>query len=179
MQVSRPFANTLCALSVILVSCLGHGAFAQDPAAKAAVGDTRVQGAAMQRALAKLPPECSLGNARDADGAWVNAAHSQGVPSAQIAQEHALAAPVNTHVVRVAMDREGWKLLDKVEVRDAGGQWHLAWSGAQPAAPAGCDYVWFKHALATDVRVGAVRLVFRRENGSFMTGNVGVLKTAQ
>ena len=55
----------------------------------------------------------------------------------------------------------------------------LAWSGAQPAAPAECDYVWFKQALDGHMRVGAVRLVFRRENGSFTAGGVALLKTAQ
>src|SRR5438067_13676815 len=63
--------------------------------------------------------------------------------------------------------------------RRSGEAMQLAWSGAQPAAPAECDYVWFKQALDGHMRVGAVRLVFRRENGSFTAGGVALLKTAQ
>lgn len=143
------------------------------------IADARSSGDAMERALAKLQPECVSGSAREADGVWVGSGHAQGVPSVESAHEYSLDAPVETRVVRAAMDRQGWTLLDKVEVRDADGKWQLAWSGAQPAAPAGCDYMWFKQALANNAQIGAVRLVFRREIGSFTAGDVAVLKAAR
>lgn len=181
MHVPRSTAAAL--FGALLVTSLGRDALAQearkDVATKETITTARRNGEAMQRALKTLSPACILGNARDADGAWVGAGHAQGVPSTQTAQEYSLDRPVDTHVVRAAMDRQAWKLLDKVEVRDADGQWLPAWSGAKAAAPARCDYLWFKQALARDVRVGAVRLVFRRENGLFTAGDVAVLKAAR
>lgn len=179
MHMPRSTAAALYALGAILVSCLGHDALAQDAATKRAIADARRSGEVMQHALATLPPECILGSARDADGAWIGAGHAHGVPSTQTAQEYVLDAPVDTQAVRAAMDQQAWKLLDKVEVRAADGSWQPAWSGAQPAAPAKCGYVWFKQALASKARVGAVRLVFRREIGSFTAGGVAVLRTAR
>lgn len=178
MHPQRPTAAALYALGTLFVSCLGRDALAQDAATRRAIADARHKGDMMNHALATLPPECVLGNARDADGTWVNASHARGVPSEQTAQEYALAKPVAGHVVRAAMDRQGWDLLDKVEMRDADGNWQLAWAGKQPAAPAQCGYVWYKLMLARDARIGTVRLVFRRENGSFTAGNLAVLKTA-
>lgn len=179
MHLPRSTAAALCALGTFFVSCLGHDALAQDAATRRAIADARRSGEAMGHALATLPPECVLGNAREADGAWAGAGHAQGVPSEQSAQEYALDKPVAGRVVRAAMDRQGWALLDKVEVRDADGHWQLAWAGKQPAAPAQCGYVWYKLMLARDFRIGAVRLVFRRENGSFTAGDVAVLKSAR
>jgi hypothetical protein len=149
-----------------------------DASTQAAVAHARVRSEAMTHALAALPRECVIGDAAQANGAWSSTSRAQGEPGAQLAEVHSFDAPVRTKAFRLAVDRQGWRQLDHVDVRDADGKWQPAWAGPKPAAPARCNVVRFQQTLVRDVNVGAVRLVFRREEGEFTAGDVGVLPLA-
>lgn len=149
-----------------------------DAATQAAIAHARDRTEAMTRALAALPHECMLGNGAQ-DGAWVLASHGAGEPTVQLSEVHSFDAPIETRTFQLVLDRQGWKQLDHVEVRDADGTWQPAWSGPNPAAPARCDFVRLRQVLAREVKASAVRLVFRREVGEFTAGDVGVLPVAQ
>jgi hypothetical protein len=78
--------------------------------------------------------------------------------------------------VRAGLNRAALRALDKVEFRDAGGQWIDAGPVAFHEAPAGCDYVWLQQDLGSARRVDALRFSFHRSAAPVTLSDAGVLQ---
>jgi hypothetical protein len=159
--------SLLLALIPMLGACTGQDS-GQD-AARAAE--------ATQRAVAALPPACTLGAPGvGAPGTWLNTAKAAPAPGPGIVQIYSFNAAVTTRALRVALNRQGLKDLEKAETRDAQGTWTDAGPIARREAPAACEYVWLEQALPDTRQVNALRFTFRNELGTITVANPGVLQ---
>jgi hypothetical protein len=132
---------------------------------------------ATQRAVAALPPACTLGAPGvGAAGTWLNTAKAAPAPGPGIVQIYSFNAAVTTRALRVALNRQGLKDLEKAETRDAEGKWTDAGPIARREAPAACEYVWLEQALPDTRQVNALRFTFRNELGTITVANPGVLQ---
>jgi hypothetical protein len=132
---------------------------------------------AMQNTLATLPARCTLGDAAGKPGAWIAA--TQTVPAAGLASSwlYTFEAPVQADAFRVALNPNALRNLDRVQSRDAQGNWGTVWTGGQAGTPDGCGAVKMAQAFAGGRReITALRFVLRPILGMLTVGEVGVLK---
>jgi hypothetical protein len=132
---------------------------------------------AVQGALKTLPPECTLGTSRlETQGKWLIAQKAEGEPNHPYVFIYSLDKARTTRALHVALNRQGLRDIEKVEIRDAAGNWSDV--GPLPAhdAPDACNYVWLEQALRGTQQVKALRLSFRSGLGSITAANAGVLE---
>jgi hypothetical protein len=168
----------LRALPPLLAALLMAPAFAQagQPDTDKIAAAQRADIEALPGKLAALPSRCTLGNAHGMRGTWTNARRAAPEPDQPTTYVFTFEQPTRTRAFHAVLNAQGWHDLDKVESRDARGDWHLAWSGRHDAAPTGCDYVKFEEAFDGEARdVAALRFTLRRALGTVSTGYVGVL----
>lgn len=175
----RPCA-ALFVLASLLCACSGKSQPAPDPAeaSRKAAEAARLEAAAVARKLATVPVACTLGSAKDAQGSWTDAPHAAPQPGNNDAMEFTLDAPVEARAFQLALSAKAFHDLDKVEVRDAKGNWHLAWLGIQLSAPGGCDYVRLEQSMQNVREVGALRVSFHPGMGLATAGQVRLLRDA-
>jgi hypothetical protein len=131
----------------------------------------------MQASLAALPPQCTLGDAADAADAWIAAPQAGPAPGFASSWLFTFNEPVRVDAFRVALNPGALQNLEKVETRDAQGNWSVAWTGGQAGAPAGCGAVKMAQAFASGQReITAMRLVLHPAFGAMNLTNVGVRK---
>jgi len=175
----RPRAS-LFALASLLCACSGKPQPAPDPAeaSRKALEASRLEAAAVARKLAMVTPACTLGSAKEEQGNWTDAPHAAPQPGNKDAMEFTLDAPVEARAFQLALSAKAFHDLDKVEVRDAKGDWHLAWLGMQLSAPGGCDYVRLEQTMRNVREVGALRVSFHPGMGIAAAGQVRLLRDA-
>jgi len=175
----RPHASLL-ALASLLCACSGKSQPAPDPAeaSRKAVETARLEAVATARKLATVPIKCTLGSAKDAEGSWTDAPHAAPQPGNKDGMEFTLDAPVEARAFQLALSAKAFHDLDKVEVRDAKGDWHLAWLGIQLTAPSGCDYVRLEQTMQNVHEVEALRVSFHPGMGTVVAGQVRLLRDA-
>lgn len=173
----RPSA-ALLVLASLLCACSGKSQPAPDPAeaSRKAIEAARLDAATVARKLAAVPLKCTLGSAKEAQGSWTDAPHAAPQPGNNDVMEFTLDAPVEASAFQLALSAKAFRDLDKVEVRDAKGNWHLAWLGIQLSAPAGCDYVRLEQTMQNVHEVGALRVSFHPGMGSVTAGQVRLLR---
>jgi hypothetical protein len=154
------------------------------PAVGACTRQSTVQDAmrtaqATQRALEKLPPECTLGRpGLAAHGSWLTTTKAVPGPDTGLANVFSFDKAVTTHALRVALDLHALRTIEKMETRDAQGNWKDAGPLRRPEAPAVCEHVWFEQELPETRQTDALRFTFRREPGTITVSNAGVLQDA-
>ena len=127
--------------------------------------------------LAALPVQCMLGDASGVSGQWIDARDAAGAPGSLLTYVFTFKEPIRTGAFQVALNLQALRNFDKVESRDAKGQWSDAWTGAQTDAPAGCEFVKLAQTFTSGVReVTALRFSIRNESGVTRIGGAGVLK---
>jgi hypothetical protein len=132
---------------------------------------------AMQTTLAALPARCTLGDAAGKTGAWISATQTVSVPGPASFWLYTFETPVQADAFRVALNPNALQNLDKVETRDAQGNWSTAWTGGRAGTPDGCDAVKMAQTFAGGRReITALRFVLRPILGMLTVGDVGVLK---
>jgi hypothetical protein len=134
---------------------------------------------ATQRALAALPPECTLGTpGLNAQGTWLNS--TKAVPGAGpgIVNVFSFDKAVSTRALRAALNRQALQDIEKAETRDAQGNWSDAGPIIRRDAPAGCEYVWLVQELPDTRQVDALRFTFRQQPGTISVSNPSVLQTS-
>jgi len=132
----------------------------------------------LQAKLATLPAQCTIGSAAGVSGSWIAA--SQAVPASTSGAAPTFVftfkEPIRTPAFRIALNPKALHNLDKVESRDAQGNWSLAWAGGQADAPAGCDIVQMAQPFVSGRRdVAALRITFR-PGDRLLVANTSVLK---
>lgn len=175
---SLPRHAALFTLAALLCAChdqprLGDGL---DAAQRKAIESARLDAAAMERTLATLPPACAAGDARATPGSWLPAPHAAPQPGNGHAFVYSFDTPVSARAFEVALNPKAFHDIEKVEVRDAHGNWTLAWLGSLPQAPAGCEYVRLAQTMQGAHEVSALRLSFRPSPGTIKAGHVRVLQ---
>jgi hypothetical protein len=132
---------------------------------------------ATQRALAGLPPECTLAAPGvGAHGTWLHTAKAAPAPGPAIVNVFTFDTAVRTRALRVALNPQGLRDLEKVETRDAEGNWSDAGPISRRDAPAACEYVWLEQELPGIRQVEALRFSFSRTPGTITAANPGVLQ---
>lgn len=132
---------------------------------------------ATQRALENLPAECTLGRpALAAHGSWLTTAKAVPGPGPELANIFSFDKAMTTRALRVALDLHALGTIEKVETRDAQGNWTDAGPLGHAEAPAVCEYVWLEHELPETRQTDALRFTFRRELGTMTVANAGVLQ---
>jgi hypothetical protein len=151
---------------------------------QAPVLDSTREAEAAQRAVAALPPECTLGaSVQGVAGpsqrsVWRVTLKAVRGPSSAIPYVYAFDKPVPARGWRVALNRHSLQKLEKVETRDAAGDWHDAGPLLRVDAPAACAFVWLEHALPDTRQMNGLRLSFHRDAGTFMAVNPAVLRAS-
>jgi len=131
----------------------------------------------LQAGLAALPSRCALGNATEAAEAWIAAPQAGSAPGFASSWLFTFNEPVRVDAFRAALSPRALHNLDKVETRDAQGNWSVAWTGGQGGVPAGCDAVTISQAFAAGRRdITAMRIVLHPVFGAMTLTNVGVRK---
>lgn len=134
---------------------------------------------ATQHALENLPAACTLDPAgMGARGSWLETTKAAAGPGPGIAHVFSFDREVRTHALRVALNPQGLQDIEKMETRDAQGNWHDAGPVPHGEAPAGCDYVWLVQALPEARQLDALRFSFRRRLGTVTAANPAVLQEA-
>jgi hypothetical protein len=134
---------------------------------------------ATQRALEKLPPECTLGRpGLAAHGSWLTTAKAVPGPGTDLANVFSFDKVVTTRALRVALDLHALRTIEKMETRDAQGNWKDAGALRRLEAPAVCEYVWLEQELPETRQTDALRFTFRRESGTITVASAGVLQDA-
>jgi hypothetical protein len=152
------------------------------PAVGACTRQSTVQDAmhtaqATQRALEKLPAECTLGRpGLAAQGSWLTTTKAVPGPGPDLANVFSFDKAMTTRALRVALDLHALRTIQKVETRDVQGNWQDAGPLRRPAAPAVCEYVWLEQELPETRQMDALRFTFRRELGTITVSNAGVLQ---
>jgi hypothetical protein len=107
----------------------------------------------------------------------VNSENASGEPGAPYTYNFLLKAPIRTSAFHVALNAKALQNLEKVETRDAQGNWNVAWTGTRTAAPAGCEFVKLAQRFASGEReVAALRITIHPDPGKITVANAGVLK---
>jgi hypothetical protein len=146
---------------------------------QSAVQDAVRTAQATQRALEKLPPECTLGRpGLAAQGSWLTTTKAVPGPGPDLANIFSFDKAVTTRAVRVALDLQALRTIQKMETRDAQGNWQDAGPPRRLEAPAVCEYVWLEQELPETRQTDALRFTFRRESGTMTVSNAGVLQDA-
>jgi hypothetical protein len=168
--------SALLLASLLLTAACSKTAPGQDPAHD--IENARRNAEAVQRAVAALPPACSLGTAAKASqGSWLNAPKSMPEPGHPTTFLQLFDAATMTGAVRVALNRAALAALDKVEFRDADGKWTDAGALTVHEAPAGCDYVWLQQELGSARQVDALRYTFRPSAEPITLANAALFKS--
>jgi hypothetical protein len=133
----------------------------------------------MQARLAALPPQCTLGDAAGTAGTWIGAPQVVSAPGFASSWLFTFNKPVRTDAFRVALNPTALQNLEKVETRDAQGNWSVAWTAGQAAPPTGCDVVKLAQTFASGRReITEMRLIIHPVFGKLMFANVGVRQAA-
>ncbi len=135
---------------------------------------------ATQRKIAALPSECTLGPPSLATQAgWLSstkAMPASGMGGGGIVNVFSLDKPVTARALRVALDLQALRDIEKVETRDAQGNWSDAGPISRAEAPVACEYVWLQQELPAARQVEALRFSFRQEPGTMTVSSPGVLQ---
>lgn len=146
------------------------------PVTDGIVAAQRADMEALPAKLAALPAHCTVGNAHGMRGTWTDARRAMPDSSQPPASVFMFERPLKARAFHATLNAQGWRTLDKVESRDAHGDWHPVWTGKHDAAPAGCDYVRFAQAFDGNTHdVAALRFTLRPEQGTSSTAYVGLL----
>jgi hypothetical protein len=160
-------AALLLALLPLVCACTG-----QSP-----VQDTLRTVQNTRRALEKLPPECALGRpGLAAQGRWLTTTSAVPGTGPAIVNVFSFDKVVTTRALRVALDPHALRTIQKMETRDAQGNWKDAGPLRRLEAPAGCEYVWLEQELPETRQTDALRFTFRRESGTIRVASAGVLR---
>jgi hypothetical protein len=162
-------------LAVLTLSCAcSKAAPGQDPVRDAE--NARRDAEVTHRALAALPPACTLGSTASApQGSWLSAPSAFSEPGKPYTFVQLFEAATTTGTVRAGLNRAALQVLDKVETRDAQGKWLDAGPVTVHGAPAGCDYVWLQQDLGSARQVEALRFTFHRSPDPVTLAEAGVL----
>jgi len=129
------------------------------------------------RSLAALSPACIIGTAAQTpQGKWLNAPKAFPEPGKLNTFIQQFDAAAATGAVRAGLNRAALRVLDKVETRDAQGQWTDAGPVTIHEAPLGCDYVWLQQDLGGQRQVEALRYTFRRSKETVSVSNAAIFK---
>lgn len=132
---------------------------------------------AVQRAIAALPPACTLApSSLGGQGNWVNTTKAVPQPGSRIVNVFGFDKAIMTRALRVALDLNALRDIEKVETRDAQGNWSDAGPVVRYDAPMACEYVWLEQELPQMRQVEALRFTFRREIGTMTAASPGVLQ---
>jgi hypothetical protein len=167
----------LSALLLVCLSLLGacsKAGSAQDPAIN--VEKARRDAEAIQNALAKLPPSCTVGTAVRPEGTWLVAPKAAPEPGQPYTFVQQFASVASAGAVRAGLNRAALRALDKVETRDAQGTWLDAGPVSIHEAPEGCDYVWLQQDLGGHRQVAALRYTFHRSEAPVTVTNAAVFQ---
>ena len=127
--------------------------------------------------LAALPAQCMLGDATAMPGQWIEAQERAHEPGTLLTHVFTFKEPIRTGAFYVPLSALALRTFDKVESRDAAGQWSDAWSGMQADAPAGCEFVKLAQTFTSGERdVTALRITMRPEPGVDWIYDVAVLQ---
>ncbi|QJD99118.1 hypothetical protein HH212_02940 [Massilia forsythiae] len=166
----------LFAFLPLLWACTGKSTPDTAEQARQDIETARRDAAAMEQKLAALPPACTLGTAHGEAGAWVDAPHARAEPGQPFVYHYAFDKTVTGRAFHVALNRKAWRSLDKVEARDARGEWTVVWAGTLPEAPAECEYLRLEQAFANGPRqVDAMRFSFYPGPETITAADAGVL----
>lgn len=132
----------------------------------------------MGSVLATLPSKCTIGDAADRPGVWINAANATPAPDIPASMIFTFNGAIRTDAFRAALNPGALENLDKVESRDAQGNWSIRWTGKRPAAPSDCPAVKLAELFANGQHeVTALRITLRPVIGvSMNVADVSVLK---
>lgn len=160
----RPAALLLVLLPVM-------GACTKDP------GQDAIRAAqATRQAIEKMPPECALGAPAGPQGTWLTTTKAVPGTGPGIVNVFSFDKAVTTHALRVALDLQALRDIEKVETRDAQGNWSDAGPVVRREAPSACEYVWMVQELPDARQVDALRFTFRQAPGRITVSNPGVLQ---
>lgn len=166
--------------SALLLACLTLlGACSKAGSANAPAIDiekARRDAEAIQHALAKLPPSCTVGTAVRPEGQWLLAPKAYPEPGQPYTSVLQFEMVVSTGAVRAGLNRAALRALEKVETRDAQGRWQDAGPVSIHEAPEGCDYVWLQQDLGGQRQVAALRYAFRRSEAPVTVANAAVFQ---
>jgi hypothetical protein len=142
------------------------------------IDNARRNAEVIQRALAALPPTCTLGTLTQASqDIWLTAPKAMPEPDHPTAYLELFDTAATTGAVRAALNRAALAALEKVEFRDAAGKWVDAGSVSVHEAPAGCDYVWLQQDLGGARQLDALRYTFHSSAQPITLANAGILKS--
>lgn len=160
----------------MLWACTGKSTPDTAQQARQNVEAARRDAGALEQKLAALPPACTLGTAHGQAGAWIDAPHARPEPGQPTVFEHSFDAAVPARAFHITLNQKAWRSLDKVEARDARGEWTVVWAGTLPDAPAECDYVRLEQAFANGPRrVDTLRFSFYAGLETITAAHAGVL----
>jgi hypothetical protein len=181
MHMPRLTFVLMLALAAVSSACSRRQPVTQTmtPEAQKAADAARQEIDAMPAKLAKLAPECMLGSARQARGTWVTPSHTDSESVQPSRTVFRFDTPLKANAFRVAFNQEGMRALDKIEVRDADGNWHPAWPGLQSDVPATCEYVLLQQSFEDSPRmVSALRISLYFGPAHVTEAEVGLLQEA-
>jgi hypothetical protein len=173
-----PFMNAVfrrsLLLAILTLTCAcSKAAPGQDPFPD--VEKARRNAEEIQTALNALPPTCTLGSAAHTpQGRWLTAPKAMTEPNEPYIFIQQFDKAATTGTVRAALNRAALAALEKVEFRDAAGQWVDAGPTGLHEAPAGCDYVWLQHDLGGARRIDALRYTFHRSDAPVTLANAAL-----
>jgi hypothetical protein len=105
--------------------------------------------------------QCQAGDVAGQDGRWIDANGASTESNATRRVGASFPQPLAAKAMRVALNGDALRTLDRIDVQDADGAWRAVWQGTLDSAlPHGCESVWLTRTL--DGRpVAALRLSFR------------------
>jgi hypothetical protein len=161
-------------LAILTLTCAcSKAAPGQDPVQDAE--KARRNAEELQKTLNALPPACTLGSAAHMpQGRWLTAPKAMMEPGHPYTFIQQFDKAATTGTVRAALNRAALAALDKVEFRDAAGQWVDAGPAGVHEASAGCDYVWLQQDLGGARRIDALRYTFHRSDAPVTLANAAL-----
>jgi hypothetical protein len=184
LNAFRRAVALLLPLLPMMCACSRH---APDPDTPRQLEAGRREGEAMQSALATLPPECTLGApgvgapgvrapSQELRRNWLTASETAAEPGNSYVWIFTFDTPATTRALHVALNPQGLRDLEKVETRNARGEWNEAGPIARHDAPAACEFVWLEQELSGARQVEALRLTFRQGPGTIKVANADRLQ---
>jgi len=171
------------ALPVLLIAlcgaCAALSACGRKPATDTneTLAKARQEAQAIHARLAALPPQCTVGDAGGPAGQWIDSRNGAGEPGQPYTYVFTFKAPVHSGAFRIALNAKAAQNLEKVETRDAGGTWTVAWTGAPAGAPTGCEFVKIAQRFEAGAReVATLRITVRPDTDKVVVADPGLLQ---
>jgi hypothetical protein len=177
MMTMNDFSRSALLLaSLVMTSACTKAAPGENPARN--IENARRKAVEIQHVLDALPSACTIGAVTPVpQGSWVTAPKAMPEPDHPLTFVQLFNAAATAGAVRAALNRAALAALDKVEFRDAEGNWTDAGPVSVHEAPAGCGYVWLQQELGGARKVDALRYTFRSSAEPITLANAGILKS--